>query len=719
MGEGWLVLNTDDVGTVRAVHELLEETAPSDRPLVFFVGAGASAWAGLPLWCDLAQKAHQTFVRSEKGYDASQGLALINEGDLPQFFSVLKRTAHKRYNRLLKAELATRTPRPVYRRFIQAMTSVSPVRAVTTNADEMLEHSVPDAQVVQHEDIEQVSHLQASGKSYILKLHGSISRVESVVFTTEEYAVLWGTPVVTSVLAGVFSGSTVVFVGYGIQDLPLLKLVERLENTAELLGDGPHYAILPSAGWHLPGSIRVIEYEPVPHKDHRASITVVEELSAVRSSEPLAAALGSPPSLQSAHLLFDVFPPGTWSTSEVAQGTSLDSGSPMSVVTGMGFKDAELATKKSTALNDLLVGLVCFDVVYAPFGALTRLFKMVGEGTFLQLLHEDSLRFLRWERELALVFRSTEPTRSGTLNLIQTREQKDAPDLGTLDYLRRWITPVAGREREAERNIELMARQIRTISTDDEQKLVGRTRSLLLSRRIRRMLGISAGTPLNQVPVWHRFAVLRLGHVVKIGTVCNLLEVASAKLDYGASGLAGPAFATSFGQEWCDSVASYVLCGRFSEDLAAMAESDPAVINAILTFRESAAGTALRADLMAQIASSEAGEVYASVNAGLRHLVPTGVLEQARQEFVGLYMPPKELQQARPAFWNDARSADAALRLWRVRSLRDLEQACNDAGVSAYDPCPCGSGERLRFCCEEALKVETDDNVGCSGWSHR
>ena len=218
------------------------------------------------------------------------------------------------------------------------------------------------------------------------------------------------------------------------------------------------------------------------------------------------------------------------------------------------------------------------------------------------------------------------------------------------------------------------------------------------------MLGVSGGAPLDQITQWNTFPILRLGHVVKIGIACNLLGLASAKLDFGSNGLAGPAFAASFGQEWSDSVASYVLCGDFSEDLGRLAESDPGLIAAVLKLRESVAGLRLREEVMKQIAASEGAEVHASVNAGLRQLLPSSVMAQARSQFVKLYVSPTNLQQPKTMLWNDARSADQALRLWRERSLRELTTICREAGISQYDPCPCGSGEKLKFCCEESLR---------------
>ena len=407
--------------------------------------------------------------------------------------------------------------------------------------------------------------------------------------------------------------------------------------------------------------------------------------------------------LISAHLLFDIFPPGTWSTSYTAEATS-SSGDEVSVTAGLGFKSDELATRQSTALNDLLVGLTCFDIVYAPFTAAARLIKLLGEPLFMYLVKNDELRFIHWERELVLIFRSKDVLRRGELNPITVYDRKDGPPLQAIDHLRRWITPQTGKEAQAEENVGIIATQTITIKQDQEQDIVGRTRSLLISPRIRNMLGVSGGAPLDQITQWNTFPVLRLGHVVKIGTACNLLGLASAKLDFGSSGLAGPAFATSFGQEWSDSVASYVLCGTFSEDLGRLAESDPALIAAVLKFRESAAGLRLREEVMRQIAASEGAEVRASVNAGLRQLLPSSVMDQARRQFVNLYVSPTNLQQPRAMLWNDARSADQALRLWRERSLRELNEICSKAGISQYDPCPCGSGEKLKFCCEESLR---------------
>ena len=698
------MINTDQIKTVRAARELLEEVARSDRRLVYWVGAGASAWAGYPLWNDLSEIAHKTFSRYESGYDAQYGLKLLQTGNYPTFFEKIKSASPQRYNRLIKDQFTIRKPTPVYSRFLSAISSIQPISLITTNVDEMLEKGLEGVQTVQRDDIEQILDLNSSDKSYLLKLHGSVSDIESVIFTKSDYDAFWCNPCVPDILSKVVVESSLVFVGYSLQDQSVVELLERSDQLRSLLGDGPHFAILPQHNTQLPSSVRVIEYKPIPHKDHRASITIIEELAAARKGQdPDNKPQETASNLISAHLLFDIFPPGTWSTSSTAEATS-GSGDEISVINGLGFKSDELATRQSTALNDLLVGLTCFDIVYAPFTAVTRLIKLLGEPLFMHLVKNDGLRFIDWERKLVLLFRSKDTLRRGELNLITVYDHKNGPPLQAIDHLKRWLKPQTGKESQAEETVEIIANQTITIKQEQEQEIVGRTRALLLSPRIRNMLGVSGGAPLDQITQWNTFPVLRLGHVVKIGTACNLLGLASAKLDFGSSGLAGPAFATSFGQEWSDSVASYVLCGTFSEDLGRLAESDPALIAAVLKLRESAAGLRLREEVMRQIAASEGAEVRASVNAGLRQLLPSSVMDQARRQFVNLYVSPTNLQQPRAMFWNDARSADQALRLWRERSLRELNEICRKAGISQYDPCPCGSGEKLKFCCEESLK---------------
>ena len=195
------MINTDQIKTVRAVRELLEEVARSDRRLVYWVGAGASAWAGYPLWNDLSEIAHKTFSRYESGYDAQYGLELLQSGNYPTFFEKIKSASPQKYNRLIKDQFTIREPTPVYSRFLSAVSSIQPIRLITTNVDEMLEKGLEGVQTVQRDDIEQILDLNSSDKSYLLKLHGSVSDIESVIFTQSDYDAFWCNSRISDILS--------------------------------------------------------------------------------------------------------------------------------------------------------------------------------------------------------------------------------------------------------------------------------------------------------------------------------------------------------------------------------------------------------------------------------------------------------------------------------------------------------------------------------------
>lgn len=77
---------------------------------------------------------------------------------------------------------------PVYSRMVRAQQSIEPLHILTTNVDELLEHQLPDAITVQGSDIERISILLQDRKSFICKLHGTSSAVESMVFTKTGYS---------------------------------------------------------------------------------------------------------------------------------------------------------------------------------------------------------------------------------------------------------------------------------------------------------------------------------------------------------------------------------------------------------------------------------------------------------------------------------------------------------------------------------------------------
>ena len=148
------------------------------------------------------------------------------------------------------------------------------------------------------------------------------------------------------------------------------------------------------------------------------------------------------------------------------------------------------------------------------------------------------------------------------------------------------------------------------------------------------------------------------------------------------------------------------MCGRFDADLGEYVRQEPAILQTVLQFRDTQEGNALRKEILSYLNASEGGEVAVAINGGLRKTIPTDILDKAKDQFVSLLVPSSALQQARPAIWNDARYSDErALSLWKQRSRSIFTEIQKKLKIDPHKPCPCGTGEKMEFCCSQALQV--------------
>jgi hypothetical protein len=92
-------------------------------------------------------------------------------------------------------------------------------------------------------------------------------------------------------------------------------------------------------------------------------------------------------------------------------------------------------------------------------------------------------------------------------------------------------------------------------------------------------------------------------------------------------------------------------------------------------------------------------EFVASVNAGIRCLVPSAVMESARDQVSGLLF--RNSRDTAVDKHSQLRFDSASVR---ARSRNELQEYCRLRGIKERHLCPCGSGEKLRFCCAEALR---------------
>jgi len=701
------MLDGNDKNTFYALRLLRDLVAERRKPIIIWAGAGVSVWCGFPSWQETATRVQSSYQKFESKYDRVEGQRLFQEGKLPELFELLRQTSPRRYNQELAALFTSRTPTPVYGRFLAIIKALAPLQIVTTNVDETLERNLPGTVAVQSPDLERCLDLLPAGTSFVAKLHGSASSVQSTVFTSSDYRRLLDHQTYLRTLQVLFAQATVLFIGYSLRDKYVLDLFEANCGARPLFGDGPHFLVTSSDSPPLPESISVIRYLPEPYADHRSAITVVDIVRVTTDAgsgwfAPENDAARGETVFGSGYFLTDVTPPGTWTSSQsLVLARATEPTTPNAIV-GQGFDSSELPQQTSPAMHDLIVGLVSFDYVHIPLSYAGRLHDLLGSATFWDLVRAGVFRFIYFELEPTMMFRSTDAVDGGDIGMLHASDTEGKP-FTIEQQIRRQMRPVPGRETEAD---ELFGTLARNVSTFDRARfnIPSLTRGALLHPSVQRLLGISDAIFPNSVPRWATFPVIRLAHTIMAGCACDNFGLAATKIGFGSEILVGAAFAVSAARDWADSVSSYVLTGRFNSDLGNYVQSTPSVWATILAFRDTQAGTSLRREILQEVATNAGGEFVTSVNAGLRRIVPSPVMDSARDQLTELMFRRSKEIAVVPAVWTNVRNSDAIARLWRARSRRELEAHCKVFGIRSNDLCPCRSGEKLRDCCFAALR---------------
>jgi NAD-dependent SIR2 family protein deacetylase len=702
------MLDGDDKNTFHSIRLLRDVADKREKPIIIWAGAGMSAWCGYPTWQATAEALDRIYRRFYRQYDNAGGRTLIQEGRFPELFEVFRQIDQQRYNRELVCLFALREPTPVYGHLLNILKAIDPIQIVTTNVDETLERNLPAATAIQKTDLERSLDLIMTGASFVAKLHGSTSSVGSMVFSTTDYRKLTEDASHLETLQNLFVRAVVVFVGYSLRDKYVLDLFEKNCGARRLFGDGPHFLVLSSDFPRLPDSIRTIRYLNEPHADHRSAMIVLDIIRVVRDIKDGGHSWFAPDNesrpadkkLVSAYYISDIIPTGTWTSSQslILERADLKP----NVIIGQGFDDSELPEKTSPAMYDLAVGLISFDYLYFPLSCTGRLHDLLGSAIFWELVKVGIFRFIHFEREPIMMFRSADHVSGGSTGLMHISAPEGKPF--TIEaQIRSQFKAAPGRESEVEGLFEVI--QASTTAFDHTRfNVPSLTRGVLLHPSVQRLLGISDAVIPTNLPRWVTFPVLRLAHTIMVGCACESSTIPATKIGFGSEVLVGAAFAASAARDWADSVSSYVLAGRFNADLGAFIQSDPSVLIAILKFRDTQPGVDLRREILKELATNAGSEFIASVNGGLRKIVPTTLIDKARDELSGLLFRESHDNAVVPAVWMNIRNSDSITRLWRARSRREFHAYCRSRGIRERDLCPCDSGEQVRLCCAQALR---------------
>ncbi|HXM66509.1 MAG TPA: SIR2 family protein [Candidatus Acidoferrum sp.] len=702
------MLNATDQGTFLAIRELKRSVQESGRPLVFWIGSGASKWLEYPLWKEVAHDMRRDFFKYVAGFDNSKAVRLIQGNFYPEFFQQCRDLDRARYYGFLSQAFLPRPETPLYRRFADSLGALGPVQVLTTNIDEALDQRFPSAALFQRSDFSGCIQQLQNGKPFIAKLHGSRGAIESAVFTRDDYEHLRADTGYISTLRTVFSLATVVFLGYSVTDQYVVNLLSDNARDMSLFGAGPHFVVSP--GFKATPTLRQISYSLKRFADHRSALTVLDVIRPVRvrkdevsrrvDPQPRESGEGaSPAAAKTAYFISDIMTPGTFTTSVTAKLEAKD-GRQSELTFGLGFTNDEIPFTVSPAAHDVVVGLICFDFVYFSLLALGKVHLLLGEMAFWQSVTADIIRFVHLQHEPAIV--CAVDGLIGDVGLFTVSSPNGKPEVAG-DLIRRQIHPVAGNAGTAEKLIADLEGKVTTFGEADRIDMAGLVRASIMMPEVARLLGIGDAITPAQVPRWLMFPYLRMAHLVHTGTVCDRLGIQAAKIPFGGVRLTSAAFGVQASAESADQYASYLLSGRFNTDLGAALISQPAIFQKILGFRNTAEGEAFRREVRQQLLENEASEFSASVNAGLTRNIPLQVLEKARDKLSSLLTEKAALSPV-PAVWTNSFQSDDTTWLWRAKSRSLLLELARQRGIGGNDPCICESGDKLRLCCLQPLK---------------
>jgi hypothetical protein len=267
--------------------------------------------------------------------------------------------------------------------------------------------------------------------------------------------------------------------------------------------------------------------------------------------------------------------------------------------------------------------------------------------------------------------------------------------------VRRGVRLVPGREAEGRALLARAESCTDAVAAPEPQHVVRAVRGLLLLPSIREALGISHALNLDSIPKWAVFPILRLAGVVRLGLACSHLGVRSVRFDLGTNALAARAFAAAQSREVADFAAAYTVGGRFDCDIGTLLERDPRLFDVLLQFREAPQARRLRDHVRAALIDNGGAEVAAAVDSGLGSAVGQQVLQAAKDAFTArMVLVPTVAPH--PVLFERLDLGESSLQRWRARSRVVLEETVRARRIGKYDACPCGSGDSLRFCCDEA-----------------
>lgn len=244
--------------------------------------------AGLPTWHELLGSLSQ-HLKDALEEDTKRAIKrLLKESRLMDAAEVIRTSIRPRVLRdALVTILDSESFKPTDTHRKLATIPFSAV--VTTNYDHLLEEAFAEVRgsrfgrAYTHMNVSALGSLAADKRFFLLKSHGTIEDVESIVFSRSDYQrLMFNYPAYRTFFTSLLTSRTFLFLGYSLSDPDLSLVLEDL--AAVFRGFGQlHYALLPCRhrlDAKLTGerfNIQVVPYSP-SRRDHPEVTSFLEEI---------------------------------------------------------------------------------------------------------------------------------------------------------------------------------------------------------------------------------------------------------------------------------------------------------------------------------------------------------------------------------------------------------------------------------------------------------